>query len=293
MAMMERLVSDCIQILRTLWEYETNVNNIIKKTSLYKNRVFLALKNLEKANLVKEEKSTTHRQMRIKRLTPLAQEIMKFKDDVKRFDDSYFKLLGLVTESFFLSEDTPKDVLNRKLRTRAWTIEMIKSYPELSDRARSFGIPFFMFTLNAVLTRYSAILTSFKVNKTATIILTKILTDEVMLRVGYIPTILQGIGFSGSDPTEFKQRIVDSYFKTTAMIFLEFSRQIIPQGKYSKTADLFEIDALGEYIRSLNILYNPSRESVDDFIVQVTGMAEKDEKLRSSIPMFEKLFRST
>jgi hypothetical protein len=288
----DRLVSDCIQILGTMCEEETHVNSLIKKTGLYKNRVFKAIESLEKASLVKEEKSLTHKQMRIKRLTPLAQEIMKFKDDVKRFDGSYFQLLDLVMESFFLSEDTPRDVLNGKLRTRGWTIEKINSYPELSERARSFGIPFFLFTLNAVLVRYSAILTSFKVNKTATIILTRMLIDEVTLRIESIPRILQGIGYSGSDPTEFKQRFVDSFFKTNAMIFLEIVRQIIPQGKFLMT-DLFEINALGEYIRSLNTLYNPSRESIDDLIIQMRDMAKKDEKLRGSIPIFEKLLRST
>jgi hypothetical protein len=239
--MEEGLVSDCIQISRTLRGQDRNVNDIIKKTGLYKNRVFKSLETLEKANLVKEEKSLTHKQMRIKMLTPLAGEIMKFKDDVNRLDESYFQLLNLVMESFFLSEDTPKDVLNRKLRTRGWSIERINSYPALSERARSFGIPFFMFTLNAVLVRYSAILNSFKVNKTATIILTRMLTDEVTLRIESIPRILQGIGFSGSDPEEFKQRIVNSFFKTHAMIFLELARQVIPQGNYSKMTDILKL----------------------------------------------------
>jgi DNA-binding MarR family transcriptional regulator len=288
----DRLVSDCIQILSTMWEEETHVNSLIKKTGLYKSRVFKALESLEKANLVEEAKSLTHKQMRIKRLTMLAREIMKFKNDVNRFDQSYFLLLDLVMESFSLSEDIPKDILNRKLRTRGWTIEKINSYPELSERARSFGIPFFLFTLNAVLVRYSTILTSFKVNKTATTILTRMLIDEVTLRIESIPRILQGIGYSGSDPTEFKQRIVDSFFKTNAMIFLEFVRQIIPQGKFLMT-DLFEFNALGEYIRSLNTLYNPSGESIDDLISQMRDMAKKDEKLRGSIPIFEKLLRST
>lgn len=291
--MEERLVLDCIQILRTLWKEDTNVNTIIKKTSLYKNRVFKALESLEKANLVKEERSFAHKQMRIKRLTTLAQEIMKFKDDISRLDESYLQLLNLVMESFFLSEDTPKDVLNSKLRTRGWTIERINSYPELSERARSFGIPFFMFTLNAVIVRYSRILTSFKVSKTATIILTRMLIDEITLRIEYIPRILQGIGFSGSDPTEFKQRIVSSLFKTSAMIFLELARQIIPQGKYSKMTDLFEVDALREYFSSLKALYNPSGESIDDLIGQMRGIAEKDEKVRSYMPFIEKLFGST
>jgi DNA-binding MarR family transcriptional regulator len=288
----DRLVSDCIQILSTMWEEETHVNSLIKKTGLYKSRVFKALESLEKANLVEEAKSLTHKQMRIKRLTMLAREIMKFKNDVNRFDQSYFLLLDLVMESFSLSEDIPKDILNRKLRTRGWTIEKINSYPELSERARSFGIPFFLFTLNAVLVRYSTILTSFKVNKTATTILTRMLIDEVTLRIESIPRILQGIGYSGSDPTEFTQRIVDSFFKTNAMIFLEFVRQIIPQGKFLMT-DLFEFNALGEYIRSLNTLYNPSGESIDDLISQMRDMAKKDEKLRGSIPIFEKLLRST
>jgi hypothetical protein len=290
--MSEGLVLDCIQILRTLWEQDTNVNNVIKKTGLYKNRVFKAIESLEKANLVKEEKSPSHRQMRIKRLTPLAKEIMKFKDDVDRHDKSYFQLLDLVMESFFLSEDTPKDVLNRKLLTRGWTMEKINLYPGLSERARSFGIPFFMFTLNAVVSRYSEILTSFKVNKTAALILTRILIDEVTLRIESIPRILH-IGFSGSNPDEYKQRIVNSFFKTHAMIFLELTRQIIPQGNLSRIPDLFEVNALGEYFRSLSKLYNPSRESINDLISQMRGMAEKDEKVRSSVPFFEKLWGST
>jgi DNA-binding MarR family transcriptional regulator len=290
--MSEGLVLDCIQILRTLWEQDTNVNNVIKKTGLYKNRVFKAIESLEKASLVKEEKSPSHKQMRIKRLTPLAREIMKFKDDVDRHNKSYFHLLDLVMECFFLSEDTPKEVLNRKLLTRGWTTEKINSYPELSERARGFGIPFFMFTLNAILSRYSAILTSFKVNKTAMLILTRMLIDEITLRIESIPKILH-IGFSGSDPNEFKQRIVNSFFKTHAMIFLELARQIIPQGNLSRIPDLFEVNALGEYLRSLSTLYTPSRESIDDLISQMRAIAEKDEKVRRSTPFFEKLLGST
>jgi NAD(P)-dependent dehydrogenase (short-subunit alcohol dehydrogenase family) len=163
----------------------------------------------------------------------------------------------------------------------------------ISSGAGRFGFPTGMFTLNAVLVRYSAIITSFKVNKTATIILTRILIDEVTLRIEYIPRILQGIGFTGSDPEEFKQRIVNSFFKTHAMIFLEFARQIIPQGNYSKMTGLFEVNALGEYFRSLNNLYNPSRESIDSLIGQMRIMARKDEKLRGSMSVFENLLRST
>jgi hypothetical protein len=253
----------------------------------------MAIESLEEANLVVEEKSPTHKQMRIKRLTPLGREMAKFRDEVSQFDKSYFQLFELVKESFFLSEDTPKDVLNRKLLSKGWTREKIDLYPELSEYARSFGVPFFMFTLHAVIIRYSMILTSFKVNKLATTILTGMVTDEVTLRTESIPRILQSIGYSGSDPTEFTQRMINSFFKTTAMLFLEFTRQTIPQGKYSRLMDLFEVKPLGDYMRSLNILYRPSKESINDIIGQMQSIADKDEKLRGCIPFFEKMLQLT
>lgn len=255
--------------------------------------MFKAVEGLEQASLVVEEKSLTHKQMRIKRLTPLGQEITKFREDVSRFDESYFQLLDLVMESFILSEDTPKDVLNRKLRVGGWTIEKIKSYPELSERARSFGVPFFMFSLNAVIVRYSVILASYKVNKTATNILTRMLLEEVTLGTTSIPRIIQGIGYSGSDPTEFTQRIFDSLFKTAAIIFLELVRQTIPNGKLSGLTDMFEIKAIEDYFQSLNMLYRPSKDSVVDLVNQIKNMTEKDEKLRNCIPFLEKLLQST
>jgi hypothetical protein len=268
--MTERLVSDCIQILRILLEHETNVNNIIKKTGLYKNRVFLALRNLEKARLITEEKTHLHEQMKIKRLTPLGKEMAQFRNEISRFDESYFQLLRLVNEN------------SRKLQA---------SDSELSGRARSFGIPFFMLTLNAVIVRYSMILTSFKVNKIATIILTRMVTDEVTLRTESIPDILQR-GYSGSDPTEFTQRVTNSYFKTMAMVFLELTKQTIPQGEYDGLTDLFEIKPMKDYIHSLNVLYRPSEESIKDIIGHLKSRTDKEEELRYCIPFFEKLLRS-
>jgi hypothetical protein len=56
------------------------------------------------------------------------------------------------------------------------------------------------------------ILTSFKVNKIATTILTGMVLEEVTLRTESIPRILQSVGYSGSDPTEFTQRMIKSFF---------------------------------------------------------------------------------
>jgi hypothetical protein len=291
--MMDRLVSDCVQILQVLLKEETNVNTVIRKTGLYKNRVFKAEEKLGEAKLIIVEKSPTHDQKKILRLTSLGREMAQFTDEVNRFDRSYFQLLELVKESFFLSEDTPKAILNRKLLASGWTRDKINSYPELSDRARSFGVPFFMFTLNAVIVRYATILTSFKVDKTATIILTRMVIDEVILRTESIPGILQSIGYSGSDPAGFTQRITDSFFKTIAMVFLELARQTIPQGRYGGLTDLFEIEPLRDYFRSLNILYRPSKESIDSIVDQMKRLKDKDEKLLGCIPFFEKLLQST
>jgi hypothetical protein len=49
--MADRLVCNCIQILRLLLDGPTNVNSVIKQTGLYKNYVFEANKTLKKAEL--------------------------------------------------------------------------------------------------------------------------------------------------------------------------------------------------------------------------------------------------
>jgi hypothetical protein len=77
------------------------------------------------------------------------------------------------------------------------------------------------------------------------------------------------------------------------MVFLELARQTIPQGRYGGLTDLFEIEPLRDYFRSLNILYRPSKESIDSIVDQMKRLKDKDEKLLGCLSFFEKLLQST
>jgi len=71
----DRLVSDCNQILRLLLKDNTHVNDIIKGTSLPKNRVFTANDFLESIKLINKTNHPKHKQKILVSLTDFGKHL--------------------------------------------------------------------------------------------------------------------------------------------------------------------------------------------------------------------------
>ena len=88
--MNDRLVQDLSQILLFLLNGKTNINAIIKKTSIYKNRVFDANNFLEKAKLAHKIKDKLiHKQKIDLQLSEFGQELASFIENTEKFEKSF------------------------------------------------------------------------------------------------------------------------------------------------------------------------------------------------------------
>src|SRR6266571_9120653 len=111
--MKDRLVSNCIQILRRLLDGPTNVNSIIKETGLYKNNVFEANKTLKKAKLV--TKNRKGKQTFILKLTELGDEVAKLMNSITEFNKSYAELASFIKMNFRFEDSDNKGLKNKRL----------------------------------------------------------------------------------------------------------------------------------------------------------------------------------
>ncbi len=132
--MKDRLVSDCIQILRLLLDGPTNVNSIIKETGLYKNNVFEANKTLKDAELI--TKNPKGKQTFILKLTELGIEVARLMNSITEFNKSYLELASFIKANFQF-EERDKKGLRKMLLAINWTKKEIKHYSRIAEGART------------------------------------------------------------------------------------------------------------------------------------------------------------
>src|SRR5712691_5383076 len=121
--MEDRLVHNCIQILRLLLDGPTNVNSVIRQTGLYKNNVFEANKTLEEAELI--TKNPKGKQAFILKLTHLGDEVAKLMNSITEFNKSYAELASSIKANFQFDERDKKGLKNMLLNIN-WTKKEIK-----------------------------------------------------------------------------------------------------------------------------------------------------------------------
>ena len=108
--MEDRLVQDVSQILLLLLKGNTNVNAIIKQTSIYKNRVFDANNFLEKAKLAHKIKDKlVHKQKIYLQLNEFGQELASFIENTEKFEKSFNQLKNTIKRVYHLPEGTEKE----------------------------------------------------------------------------------------------------------------------------------------------------------------------------------------
>ena len=96
----ERLVQDVSQILLLLLKGKSNVNSIIKETSIYKNRVFDANNFLEKAKLAHKIKDKqVHKQKIYLELNEFGQELASFIENTEKFEKLFNQLKNTIKSS--------------------------------------------------------------------------------------------------------------------------------------------------------------------------------------------------
>lgn len=178
--MKDRLVLDCVQILRLLLEGETNVNSIIKKTSLYKNRVFEAIRELEKGQLIEEIPSKSHEQKKIKRLLPMGIQLAELRKYTEQFNMSC-RLMKAIKENFENGE-IPDNILKARLLNKKWTPEEISRYYDWDLRCKGFGMESGYNFIVALCARYVSLLFEMGYKEISRLILSKIFTEAVNQR---------------------------------------------------------------------------------------------------------------
>jgi DNA-binding HxlR family transcriptional regulator len=183
----DRLVLDCSHVLSTLLEGELHVNQIINKTGLYKDYVRAAIKELHVAKLISEKKHPKYAQRKMKMLTELGRELAKLKDGVDAFHRSLTVFEQTVKSVLDLSEKDPKAV-QKILSREHWTNEEIGNCMEWIEQVRILTVYTLRLFSDALLARYTMIISRFDVNKRAKSILIKIVTDALSEHLSSRPT---------------------------------------------------------------------------------------------------------
>ena len=98
MVIKDRLVQTCIKILRLISEKNLSINKIIKQTSSDRTHVLDAIQTLERAKLVKQLKSETHKEMRFLVLNQIGRDLVNFMNSIDGFRKSFQSLTKTIHE---------------------------------------------------------------------------------------------------------------------------------------------------------------------------------------------------
>ena len=178
--MEDRHVPDCSHVLITLLKGEMNVNQIIKQTGLYKDNVRKEISTLHEAEFIEEKDAKKYEQgkEKKKRLTKLGSEIANLKYYADIFQKSFVTFQNKVSKTADLTKKDPAAV-TRILKENKWTDNEIKNYQEWALSAEELlGYTLRLFT-DALMVKYSSIMSRFKLNKLAKSILVKIVIDAL------------------------------------------------------------------------------------------------------------------
>ena len=176
--MEERLVQDVRQILLLLLKGKTNVNAIIKQTSIYKNRVFDANNFLEKAKLAHKIKDKqVHKQKIYLELNEFGQELASFIENTEKFEKSFDQLKNTIKRVYHLPEGTEKKTIRSLLLNRGLNQQEIDSYTDDLGYAEDFGSDSLSVLLDGIVNKYALFLLEFSPNSHA-----KEFLKEVIIR---------------------------------------------------------------------------------------------------------------
>ena len=156
----DRLVHDVEQILLLLLKGKTNVNAIIKQTSIYKNRVFDANNFLEKAKLARKIKDKqVHEQKKYLELNEFGQELANFIENTKKFEKSLEQLKNTIKCIYHLPQDTKKKTIPSLLLNRGLNQQEISTYRDDLGYAEDFGSDSLSVLLDGIVNKYALFLT--------------------------------------------------------------------------------------------------------------------------------------
>lgn len=133
--MIDRLVSTCLKILTVVPPQGMKVSKVILQTSSDRSHVIEALKTLQKAKLIKEERVPHHKQIRIQKITELGQRFLELGKLVHEYCRCYVELRSIVETKFSFPPNQSKETQITYLRNREWPERYLKSYTKFCDRA--------------------------------------------------------------------------------------------------------------------------------------------------------------
>jgi DNA-binding transcriptional regulator GbsR (MarR family) len=175
----DRLVQICIRILGLISDKNLSVNEIIRQTSSDRSHVIEAIKKLEGAALVVENKAREHKQKRIKRLSELGREFKHFMADIEKYNEAFIRFEKSREENFDTLEKSEIQTNSGILRNRGWTEEEVRLREKTWDGIYMMRGIFEKNIFNALVSRYSVLAAEIGDNEVAKDILAKIVTDEV------------------------------------------------------------------------------------------------------------------
>jgi hypothetical protein len=182
--MKNRHVCDCSHVLLSLLGGELYVNQIINQTGLYKDHVRNDIRILHEAELIEEKEINQYVQgmKRIKRLTKLGTELVTLKRDADMFQKYFGVLQSKVHTIIDLTKKDP-NIVKKILKNWQWTTNDIDNYPEWAQSAQELlGYTLRLFT-DALIVRYTKIISRFNLNELAKSMLIKVVTDAL---AGYL-----------------------------------------------------------------------------------------------------------
>ena len=174
----DRLVQDVEQILLLLLKGKTNVNTIIRQTSIYKNRVFDANNFLEKAKLAHKIKDKqVHEQKKYLELNEFGQELANFIENTEKFEKSLDQLKNTIKRIYHLPEGTEKKAVRSLLLNRGLNQQEIDTYMDDLGYAQDIGSDSLSVLLDGIANKYALFLLEFSPNSHA-----KEFLKEVIIR---------------------------------------------------------------------------------------------------------------
>jgi DNA-binding HxlR family transcriptional regulator len=186
--MNDRLVKTITKILCLDFDNNSSVNAIIKQTGISdRTHVFEAIKALHKGGLITEIKSSQHKQKKIKKLTPLGNEIAELVDSIIKFRESYQALPKFdkqkLPDTTFISNPIPEGATNIHRKTIKIDHKEISQFVT-SDYIISYDV---QKKINEVLLiRHASISAKYQLNKVAKSILDEIIIDSIIQNLSYM-----------------------------------------------------------------------------------------------------------
>lgn len=138
---------------------------------------------MERALIIETISSDRHKQKEIKVPTSLGKEILNLIDALRRCNNNYAKLKGLVIEYNFEGENKDPSnagkIVRRKLLYKGWDNQDIAAFNDIMLSAFRMESIYRMNIFNSFLYRYSSIKDEYDVNQIADKIILKIIMDEI------------------------------------------------------------------------------------------------------------------